>query len=65
MTPPTPEAVFAQVDGNSDGIVTLDEFEAVAHSPRMLRMLDQAFAEWDVDGSDSLDIDEFTSGATA
>lgn len=62
---PTAEALFAQIDGDADGLITLDELEAQSRSPRMLTMLDQIFAEWDVDASGALDAAEVTAGLAA
>lgn len=68
-TPPTettepldPAALFAKLDADSSGGLSKAELAAAAHSPRMIRVLDQIFAGLDDDGSGAIDLTEFTGG---
>jgi hypothetical protein len=58
---PTPQDIFAKLDGNQDGSVSLAEFKAGVPLGKTM-LADQVFANWDTDHSGTLSLDEFVAG---
>jgi len=57
----TPEALFTKVDADSDGVITLVEFEDAVPG-RHDQVADHIFASWDTDKNGTLSMDEFVHG---
>lgn len=60
-TPPGLDQLFAKVDANGDGSISLTEFEDAAPGHHTL-IADQFFKSWDTDQSGTLTLDEFVAG---
>ena len=59
---PDPEKVFKRRDINGDGVVSEDEFIAVAKDDTQKPKLKKRFGKLDADGDGKLSLDEFKAG---